>query len=118
MKEAGKSFQEKNVTVFKKKGNKICGIGNNVTIGFKKLNFGTAGARYVTIAGATPLEKTSIVLKFLQNGEEKQCIIEFVNGSSIQRFSIDPLVWYFFQVANLILSGFNLRRGSPHHHLR
>lgn len=76
---------------FKKKGNKICGIGNNVTIGFKKLNFGTAGARYVTIAGATPLEKTSIVLKFLQNGEEKQCIIEFVNGSSIQRFSIDPL---------------------------
>jgi len=27
----------------------------------------------------------------LQNGEEKQCIIEFVNGSSIQRFSIDPL---------------------------
>ncbi len=76
---------------FVKQGEKILGIGNNVTIQFDRMDFGEAGIGGVEICGNTDLEKNAIILKFLKDGEEHQQLVEFIKGKNEQLFTLKPV---------------------------
>ncbi len=76
---------------FRKEQDQIRGIGNNVSIEFARIDFGSEGARQVTVCGSTPLEKNTIILSFLCDGREERRILEFTKGSNEQTFSIEKL---------------------------
>lgn len=76
---------------FKKEKNHILDIGNNVTIVFEDMDFGTAGTSCVKVSGNTPLEKNTIILKFAGENREEQRMIEFSGGKKEQAFAIEPI---------------------------
>lgn len=57
-------------------------IGNNVLIEFDAMDFGEQGAGYLTICGASPLEKSSIQVRFAKDGRTDVQMIEFA-GSEV-----------------------------------
>lgn len=76
---------------FRKDGTTVREIGNNVTLEFHKMNFGETGARTITVCGSTPLEKNTIILRFVSSGEEKQQVLEFEGTEKCCTFSIEPV---------------------------
>lgn len=53
---------------FKVNGNRVEGIGNNVTLEYENMDFGTAGSTQVTICGWTPLPVNTIHIRFNPEG--------------------------------------------------
>ncbi len=76
---------------FRKEAERICGIGNNVTIEFAQMDFGASGAGRITICGHTPLEKNTIILNFSCDGHEERQMLEFAKGDGEQTFTIERL---------------------------
>ncbi len=76
---------------FHKEPDQIRGIGNNVSIEFAQMDFGAEGAREITVCGNTPLEKNTIILNFVSDGQEKRQILEFIKGKNEQTFQIERL---------------------------
>lgn len=78
---------------FTKEGDKLCGIGNNVTVVYENMNF-TEAAESVTISGNTPLEKNTIHILFTdQNGKSCRSVVEFMGTGeySEQTFSLEGI---------------------------
>lgn len=60
---------------------KVSGIGNNVTLEFEDMDFGTKGTDCISIKGYTPLEVNTIHIRFLfPDGSEMKEIVEFVGN--------------------------------------
>lgn len=80
---------------FERVGDRITGIGNNVTITFDNMDFGPIGAGRVVIAGRTPLAANTIHIVFTDlSGVSERRMVEFLNdgsGDNGQSFSIQPL---------------------------
>ena len=68
-------------------------IGNNVTIVFRQMEFGDAGAGKLIICGHTPMEKNAVQLRLGSEGGETVQMVEFCHteGVSEQAFSIDRI---------------------------
>ncbi len=60
------------------KGEKaITGIGNNVSIEFSNMNFGTEGAKSITLWSRSPLAGNTLHIIFTdENGDTKRCVVE------------------------------------------
>lgn len=76
---------------FTRAGEEIHGIGNNVTIQFRDMDFGEKGTDKLILSGHTPLDKNTIILKFAREGKEEQRMIEFEGGAAEQTFSIEAV---------------------------
>lgn len=81
---------------FTRDGNIVRGIGNNVTVVYDGMDFGTEGAGSVTVCGRTPLAANTIHIHFTdETGETVNRIVEFAGkggqGCEEQTFSIDKL---------------------------
>ena len=59
------------------KADRVEGIGNNVSLEFEQMDFGTEGAAKLVVYGRTPIEKNTIHLRFSSDEEESTQIIEF-----------------------------------------
>ncbi len=76
---------------FRRDGEWIRGIGNNVTIEYGGMDFGADGTAKVSVAGSTELDKNTIILAFLVDGEEKRQIVEFQKGEGVQTFDLEEV---------------------------
>lgn len=76
---------------FRRDGTSIREIGNNVTLEFTKMEFGEEGCRGLRICGSTPLEKNTIILRFVKEDREERKMLEFVHGEEVQAFIMDSL---------------------------
>lgn len=78
---------------FRKDGESIREIGNNVTLKFTGMEFGEKGCTKIRICGSTPLEKNTIILQFTQEDKEQELeerhMLEFVQGEEVQKFALD-----------------------------
>ena len=62
---------------FRIEENEVTGIGNNVSIEFKDMDFGSEGASSVTICGRAPKGTNTIHVRFSDGEEEIKNVIEF-----------------------------------------
>jgi len=71
----------------------VTGIGNNVSIAFGGMDFGTEGSRTLRICGRTPLEKNTIQIRFSGDSGEMVFLVEFPHSEDYteQEFSIEHL---------------------------
>ena len=78
---------------FRRTGEGIEGIGNNVSLVYGGMDFGTAKRARLTIDGATPLPENPITLRFRgENGQELTALANFAGvGRSRQCFEVDVL---------------------------
>ncbi|MCD8398093.1 MAG: DUF4982 domain-containing protein [Lachnospiraceae bacterium] len=85
---------------FTRDGEWVRGIGNNVTLEFGEMDFGETGAGQITIAGMTPLEKNSIVLRVeaaesdeaaAEEAIGERFVLEYAGGQSEQTFAVGPI---------------------------
>lgn len=76
---------------FKKDGEVIREIGNNVTLEFRNMEFGEKGVEQIQISGKTPLEKNTILLKVTDGQKEGQQMLEFGGDRLIQSFYISRI---------------------------
>ncbi len=58
-------------------GNSVEGIGNNVSLVFRGLDFGQTGFRAVAIRGRSKLENNTIHLRFEADGIQQRRVVEF-----------------------------------------
>ena len=84
----------------------VLGIGNNVSLVFRELDFGQKGCRKISILGRTPLENNSIHICFQGEGGEERRIVEFRRQEDWgrQTFEIEP-VYGMQDVTFLFLPG-------------
>ena len=63
----------------------------NVTIEFENLEFGDQGAGKLILCGSTPLEKNTIIVRFISDGKEERQMLEFAGGQETQEFVLKPV---------------------------
>ena len=75
---------------FRRDGNAIRGIGNNVSVRFDEMDFGELQECVLTIRGKTDLNVNSITVRFRnENDEEKEEVADFRgDGGAEQRFPV------------------------------
>ncbi len=75
---------------FERKGEAVTGIGNNVSLTWDEMDFGTEQRAVLTVEGATDLEKNAISVRMEnQNGESRNEMIFFLgDGEKEQSFPI------------------------------
>ncbi len=74
-------------------GRSVTGIGNNVIISWRELDFGEGGASRVVIKGGTPKGSDTIQLRFTPvGGEQKSVFLEYPRGAESKEFEIPRLV--------------------------
>lgn len=75
------------------KGDRVEGIGNNVTLDFGELDFGPDGAAGLIICGRTPLDRAPIQLSLLFPEGEERHQMEFTAAEDYveQVFALDPI---------------------------
>lgn len=95
---------------FRKEGESIREIGNNVTLKFTGMEFGEKGCTKLRICGNTPLEKNTIILQFTQEDKEQEVeerrMLEFIQGEEIQEFTLER-VYGTKDVSFIFLPGSN-----------
>ena len=74
---------------FRMDGQAVRGIGNNVSLLFKNMDFATHPLHGIRIAGSTPLEGNTIHVRFYDGETEEKEIIEFRgDGEKVQEFAL------------------------------
>lgn len=80
---------------FRREKTAIRGIGNNVTLEYGAMDFGTQGTDSIVVCGATPLAVNTIHIHFTDlSGETHNRILEFTGAgaeAAEQSFPIEPL---------------------------
>ncbi len=67
---------------FERAGDSVKGIGNNVTLVYENMDFGEAGAEWITIWGSTPLRQNTIHIHFTdEQGLTQNRMVEFAGGT-------------------------------------
>lgn len=76
---------------FRLEGDRVCGIGNNVTLEYTGMNMGEEGAAKLMICGYTPMEKNTIQIRFTSEEEEITRIVEFCHQEEegVQEFELE-----------------------------
>lgn len=70
--------------------NCVKGIGNNVCITYKDMDFGAEGATKITIKGCTPLKQNTIHIRFKKkSAAEQRQIIEFPYSSEMTEITFE-----------------------------
>lgn len=64
-------------------------IGNNVTIGFERFDFGKTGAKGIRIQGNAPDATNSIQIKLTQDGQELRYLLDVQQSNTSQAVSLD-----------------------------
>lgn len=67
----------------------IAGIGNNVCITYKDMDFGNDGATKLNITGHTPLARNTIHVRFNDGTDELKQIIEFPQSDELINMTFD-----------------------------
>ena len=78
---------------FNVNGDTIEKIGNNVTIGYENMNFGTEGTTKLTICSRSPLAKSPVQIRFKTESFESVQVVQ-VSGTADyaeQTFEIEAL---------------------------
>lgn len=75
------------------RGEKVENIGNNVTLDFGELDFGSEGSAKLVLCGKTPLPKTTVQVRFISEQDERRESFEFVQSNEYeeQTFSFDQI---------------------------
>lgn len=90
---------------FIKDGLSVRKIGNNVTLEFSGMDFGSGGAGRITICGGTPLPGNTIILQFIsEEGGEERRMLEFSGLKAEREFELEP-VYGMQKVSFLFLPG-------------
>ena len=78
---------------YKVENESVNGIGNNVSMVFKDMDFGPEGAGRITVCGHTPLDQNTIHIRFTDGQTEQRRAVEFKHsdGFEEQSFEIEPL---------------------------
>lgn len=77
---------------FTKTESSIDGIGNNVTVEFADMDFGTCKAGFISISGKTDIDINTVHLIYESCGIQTRDILEFKKeDGETQKFSISPL---------------------------
>lgn len=76
---------------FRIEGTNVEGIGNNVSLEMKQLDFEEEGATKLLICGHSPIDKNTIHVQFTANGKEHRQLIEFTqtDGYEIKEFPLE-----------------------------
>jgi Beta-galactosidase/beta-glucuronidase len=92
---------------FTRKEDSICGIGNNVSLEFLELDFGTLGISSVIICGNSEIDCNSIHLCFEAEGQEEKELLEFTqtNGQIEKTFQLSKKIIGKQKVTFLFLPG-------------
>ena len=74
-------------------GQRVEGIGNNVTIDFGELDFGQEGVNKIVLSGRTSLDKTIIQVRFINQEGESRYPVEFLQSMEYteQSFTLQPI---------------------------
>ncbi len=74
---------------FRRDGMAVRGIGNNVSLSFKEMDFAEHPLHGIRIAGSTPLAVNTIHVRFYDGTNEEKEIIEFrKDGGEVQEFTL------------------------------
>lgn len=86
----------------------VDGIGNNVSLVFRNLDFGAKGFTRLIVRGRTDLENNTIHILFEHDGETQRRAVEFARQPEMggQTFALDP-VYGMQDVTFLFLPGSN-----------
>jgi len=103
---------------FRTEGSSVCGIGNNVTLGWEEMDFGEDGVITLEIEGKTSLPANTIMVRFRKkDGTETTEHAEFAgNGEHKQRFRVKvpggkcSVSFVFLPGSNFDFDGFVFRR--------
>ncbi|MNC41855.1 hypothetical protein D3C75_906420 [compost metagenome] len=78
---------------FTRNGTNVEGIGNNVSLVFEQLNFGTTGAAKLIVGGCSPIDKNTIHVQFESAAGESRQMIEFTRseGYAERSFALEPV---------------------------
>lgn len=78
---------------FLRKPEVVCDIGNNVSLVFRSLDFGTRGCSGITVRGRSDLENNTIHLVFQRDGATQRRIVEFSHQPEWgeQTFQFEPV---------------------------
>lgn len=60
------------------------GIGNNVSLELEQLDFTNEGATKLVICGRSPIEKNTIHIRFANEEESSQQIVEFIHSDEYE----------------------------------
>lgn len=76
---------------FRIEGNNVEGIGNNVSLEMKQLDFEGEGASKLLICGHSLIDKNTIHVQFTANGKENRQLIEFTqtDGYEVKEFPLN-----------------------------
>lgn len=93
---------------FTKKSPRIEGIGNNVALEYKEMNFGEQGVSKLSLCGHSPIEKNTIHIKFASPLGTEEVLAEFPYSKEyeVQEFSIANMAGTY-SVTFLFLPGSN-----------
>ncbi len=74
---------------FRVDGTAVRGIGNNVSLSFKEMDFGSRPLHGIRICGSTPLEGNTIHVRFYDGVNEEKEIIEYRGDAApVQEFAL------------------------------
>ncbi len=80
----------------------ITEIGNNVSLVYKNLDFGTAGTNSITICGRSTLHSNSICLSFNSKEGEDRKIVEFPSTDVYTEYTFELTPVYHIQDLHII----------------
>ena len=92
---------------FSQREDSICEIGNNVSLEFLEMDFGTAGVSGVTICGNSEIDCNSIHLCFEAKGQEEKELLEFrqTNAQEEKTFLFSQKITGMQKITFLFLPG-------------
>jgi beta-galactosidase len=74
---------------FEIKENSVEGIGNNVSLEFEEMSFGTEGASKLVIYGKSPIDKNTIHVRFENSEGQSNQLVEFIYSEGYEERVFD-----------------------------
>lgn len=102
---------------FMRNGRCVEGIGNNVLIEYESMDFGEKGVENITVCGSSPLEKSSIQIRFSHDGKTDVQMIQFAGCKDYceQTFALERIQGKC-KVTLVFLPGSNFNLKAIHFH--
>ncbi|MNJ44956.1 hypothetical protein D3C77_400300 [compost metagenome] len=69
--------------------NSVEGIGNNVSLVFEQMDFGSEGATKLVIFGRSPIDKNTIHIRFASEEDESNQLVEFTQSDGYEERVFD-----------------------------
>ncbi len=102
---------------FRRQGDAVLGIGNNVTLIFEDMDFGPEGTGQIVLRGHAVYGKNTIHIRFSDGETESRQVVEFDNDKGAeQAFRLEPVCgkqtvsFVFMPGSNFDLEGFRFEK--------